>query len=287
MGKRKRRKKGRARGCLLVFLTIIICVVSLHYVQYKWTALHVPYGEKIKENDYDWSRLTIDEKGRKQYTNQEDESAFVGIDVSKYQGDIDWGKVKNDGIEFAIIRGGYRGAGNGEIVLDEKFLENIQQAADVGIKIGVYFFSQAITEAEAIEEANFLLEHTKEYTITYPFVFDMEEFVTEENRIDTLTIAERMAITHAFCDTIQASGKKVMIYGGNSWLLYRLQPSEIQQYDLWLAQYSGEPSYPYQFQIWQYSDAGMVDGIATKVDMNLSFYDYSKNEDNETERTGD
>ncbi len=281
MGKRKRRKKRRARGCMLVFLTIIICVVSLHYVQYKWKALSVDYREKIKENDYDWSRLTTDEMGRKQYTNQENESAFVGIDVSKYQGDIDWGKVKNDGIEFAILRGGYRGSQNGEIMLDEKFLENIQHATDVGIKVGIYFFSQAISEAEAIEEANFLLEHTKEYTITYPFVFDMEEFGAEENRIDILTIEERMAITRAFCDTIQESGKKAMIYGGNSWFFNRLQPNEIQHYDLWLAEYSGEPSYPYEFQIWQYSDAGIVDGIATKVDLNLSFSDYSKNEGNE------
>ncbi|WP_304508700.1 glycoside hydrolase family 25 protein [Anaerotignum sp.] len=245
------------------------------------------YEEKIKENEYDWSRLTTDEMGRKRYTNQENESACLGIDVSKYQGDIDWRKVKNDGIEFAILRGGYRGSGNGEIVLDEKFLENIQQATDAGINIGVYFFSQAITEAEAIEEANFLLEHTKEYTITYPFVFDMEEFGVEENRIDTLTIDERTVISRAFCDTIQTSGKKAMIYGGNSWLLNRLQPWEIQHYDLWLAEYSGEPSYPYQFQIWQYSDSGVVDGIATKVDMNLSFYDYSKNEENETEKTED
>ncbi|MDD3394215.1 MAG: glycoside hydrolase family 25 protein [Anaerotignum sp.] len=284
MGKRKRRKKRRARGCMSVFLIIIICVVSLHYVQYKWKAWSVSYEEKIEENEYDWSRLTTDEMGRKQYTNQENESASLGIDVSKYQGDIDWGKVKNDGIEFAILRGGYRGSGNGEIVLDEKFLENIQQATEAGIKIGVYFFSQAITEAEAIEEANFLLEHTKEYTITYPFVFDMEKFGVEENRIDTLTIEERTAISRAFCDTIQESGKKAMIYGGNSWFLYRLQPSEIQYYDLWLAEYSSEPSYPYEFQIWQYSDAGMVDGIATKVDMNLSFCDYSKNEETEIKR---
>lgn len=286
MGKRKRRKKRRARGCMSVFLTISICVIFLHYVQHKWEALSVSYEAKIEENEYDWRRLATDERGRKQYTNQENESASLGIDVSKYQGDIDWRKVKNDGIEFAILRGGYRGSGNGEIVLDEKFLENIQQATDVGINIGVYFFSQAITEAEAIEEANFLLEHTKEYTITYPFVFDMEEFGVEENRIDTLTIEERTNISRAFCDTIQESGKKAMIYGGNSWLLYRFQPSEIQHYDLWLAEYSSEPSYPYQFQIWQYSDAGMVDGITTKVDMNLSFYDYSKNEGDETEKTG-
>jgi GH25 family lysozyme M1 (1,4-beta-N-acetylmuramidase) len=286
MRKRKRRKKRRVRGCVSVFLTIIICVVSLHYVQYKWKALSVSYEEKIEENEYDWGRLTIDEMGRKQYTSKENESACLGIDVSKYQEDIDWRKVKNDGIEFAILRGGYRGSGNGEIVLDEKFLENIQQATEAGVKIGVYFFSQAISEAEAIEEASFLLEHTKAYTITYPFVFDMEQFGEEENRIDTLTIEERTAITRAFCDTIQEAGKKAMIYGGNSWLLNHLQPSEIQHYDLWLAEYSSEPSYPYQFQIWQYSDAGMVDGIATKVDMNLSFSDYSKSEGNETKITG-
>ena len=287
MGKRKQRKKRRARGCMLVFMTIIFCVVSLHYVHDKWKALSVSYEEKIKENEYDWSRLTTDEMGRKQYTNQENESALVGIDVSRYQGDIDWRKVKNDGIEFAILRGGYRGSSNGEIMLDEKFDENIQQAVDAGIKIGVYFFSQAITEAEAIEEANFLLEHTKDYTIAYPFVFDMEEFGAEENRIDTLTIEERMAITRAFCDTIQEAGKKAMIYGGNSWFFDRLQPSEIQHYDLWLAEYSCEPSYPYEFQIWQYSDSGMVDGIATKVDINLSFSDYSMQEGNETEIKGD
>ena len=283
MRKRKQRKKRRARGCMLVFLTITICVVSFHYVQYKWKALFVSYQEEIKGNEYDWSRLTTDEMGRKHYTNLENESAFVGIDVSRYQGDIDWRKVKNDGIEFAMLRGGYRGSRNGEIKLDEKFLQNIQLSTEAGINIGVYFFSQAITESEAIEEANFLLEHTKGYAITYPYVFDMEEFGEEENRIDTLTIEERTSIARAFCDTIKASGKKAMIYGGNSWILYRLQPSEIQQYDIWLAEYSDEPSYPYQFQIWQYSDSGMVDGIETKVDMNLSFYDYSKSESLEME----
>ena len=203
-----------------------------------------------------------------------------GIDVSKYQGDINWTKVKSSGIDFAIIRAGYRGYGtSGTLVTDSKFRENIQGAIRNNIDVGVYFFSQAITENEAIEEANYVLNLVKDYKITYPIVIDTEDVSNATGRADNLSKGQRTKIAETFCESIKNSGYKPMIYANKWWLKEQLDMNVLEKYDVWIAHYTGaikdnpfaKPSdYDRKYSIWQYTDKGKIDGITGYVDLDIT-----------------
>ena len=196
---------------------------------------------------------------------------MVGIDVSKWNGDIDWKTVAESGIDFAIIRCGYRGTSTGVLVEDPYFKQNIKGATENGIKIGVYFYSQAITEAEAIEEASMALELVKGYHLQFPIYIDTEE---SGGRADKLSAEERTACVKAFCETIKNAGYKAGIYSGKWWYMNKLNTSELEKYHIWVAQYNTECNYPGRFDIWQHTDSGKVPGINGKVDMNISYRVY-------------
>ncbi len=200
---------------------------------------------------------------------------YSGIDVSRYQGTIDWKKVKAAGISFAIIRLGYRGYETGSLNLDESFEQNIKGATEAGIDVGVYFFSQAITEKEAIEEADFVLAHIGKYKLTYPVVFDWEVIGGSDARTDNMDTNILCQAAAAFCKKVSDAGYKPMIYFNSycGYLKYNL--SKIANIDFWFAQYSEKPTFYYNFQMWQYTSSGKVDGIAGNVDMNISFKKYS------------
>ncbi len=229
--------------------------------------------DTLEKNTLDWDQLFWDEKGRLQYDDGT-VGALCGIDVSKYQGEIDWQKVKEDGIDYAMIRLGYRGYETGKVCLDEYFDANISGANEVSLPAGVYFYSQAVTVEEAIEEARFVLEHIDGYTLEYPVVFDTEETASKTGRADALSPALRTDIIEAFCQEIQSAGYTPAVYLSVRWYLEETEPERLEPYDIWLASYRNNPYYPYRIAMWQYTASGSVDGIQGNVDLNLCFDRY-------------
>lgn len=197
-----------------------------------------------------------------------------GTDVSEFQGNIDWVKVKAAGIDFCILRAGYRGYGKkGTLVLDPKFVNNLKNAKAAGLKVGVYFFTQAITVAEAKEEADFVYQYIKGYSLDLPVYCDMEEIYYDTGRLDSanLTMAQKTAIIEAFCDRILALGYEAGVYSNPSWMTYYLDRAKLEaKYPIWLANYVKETKYQYKFNIWQY-DTGTINGISGATDMDVKY----------------
>ena len=196
-----------------------------------------------------------------------------GIDVSYYQGDIDWDKVKASGIEFTMIRLGYRGYGEeGKLVEDTLFTQNIQGALEAGLKVGVYFFSQAITVEEAKEEADFVLERIADYELAMPVVYDWE-YISAEARTAKM---DRRTLTDcylAFCGKIEEAGYTPMAYFNTYQSRSLMNLTELEDYPFWLALYSDRMTFPYRIEMWQYTDSGRVPGVQGNVDINLYFTD--------------
>ena len=190
-----------------------------------------------------------------------------GIDVSKFQGTIDWNAVKADGITFAIIRCGYRGYGTGALVEDATYRRNIQGAINAGLKVGVYFYSQAINEAEAVEEASMVLSLVSGYSLPLGVYYDTE--YVAGGRANAISAAQRTACAVAFCETIRNAGYKAGVYSYASWFYNNLNFANISKYNIWIAQYRDTLSFNYKYNIWQYTGSGRVNGISTAVDMNI------------------
>ena len=229
----------------------------------------------LPKHEYDFTRLVCQSDLMKYYVDGR-QTSYVGVDISKVQDYVDFVKVKKSGINFVMLRAGARGYGTGQLIVDDYFNDNLKRATDAGLEVGVYFFSQAITKEEAVEEANMVLENLGEYRISYPIAFDMEFIENDQARIDSLSKADKTAIAKAFLDTIAAAGYKTMLYGNKEWLIKEIDMSKLTAYDVWLSQLTDVPDYPYQFTMWQYSTQGSVDGIAGAVNMNISFIDYSE-----------
>lgn len=199
-------------------------------------------------------------------------SGVIGIDVSKYQTSIDWNQVKNAGIEFVMVRCGYRGYGSGVLVEDPKFRSHVAGAKAAGLKVGLYFFSQAITEAEAVEEASMAVSLARSVGgITLPIAIDSEYAAGGAGRADGLNKADRTKITKAFCNTIANSGYTPMVYASKSWFSSHLDVSALGSYRIWVAHYAAQCGYTGRYDIWQYTSKGSVAGIKGNVDMNISY----------------
>lgn len=231
--------------------------------------LFIPIENNVKKHTYNLENFKSNDKGEIEYVEGENIKSKKGIDVSKYQGEIDWVKVKADGVEFAFIRLGYRGYGNALLVPDENFIKNIEGAINANIEVGVYFFSQAISTAEAIEEAEFVLNYIKDYQINYPVVFDTEEIINDSSRTENLTKEELTNICITFCERVKTEGYSPMIYANIKRYTTMLDLKKLENYEKWYAQYDSTPYYPYEFSIWQYSEKGYVDGINGMVDLNI------------------
>ncbi len=199
-----------------------------------------------------------------------------GIDVSEFQKIIDWQRVKRTGIDFAIIRVGYRGWGSGRLVTDMFFDNNIKEATKAGIDIGIYFFTQATTEQEAKEEAKYTINLLSKYNVPvkYPIAIDTEKTPPGNGRGDKILKEQRTKIVQAFCQEIEKSGYKSMIYGNKNWLLNDLEIEKLSKYDIWLADYITTTNYQYPYTIWQYTSGGNVSGIGGVVDMNIGYKRY-------------
>lgn len=194
----------------------------------------------------------------------------LGVDVSEHQGWIDWEKVRNDGYEFAIIRVGYRGYGQeGRVCLDDQFYTNIENAQKAGLDVGVYFFAQAINEEEAKAEAQFVLEHIKGYELQLPVVYDPESILDDEARTDNVSGEQFTKNTEVFCRMIEEAGYEPMIYSNMLWEAYEFDLERLEQYPIWYADYEPLPQTPYHFDFWQYTNAGSVDGITGRTDLNI------------------
>lgn len=201
-------------------------------------------------------------------------SSKVGIDVSTFQSTIDWNKVKAAGIDFALIRVGFRGYGTAKLMLDVQFEKNIQGANAAGVDCGVYFFTQAITEEEAREEARYTLDAIKGYEVSYPVVIDTELVGDPSARANNLSASARTNIVNAFCDEVKKNGYYPMVYADKGWLTYNLEAARLTA-DVWLAQYNSTVTYTGEYKIWQYTSEGRVSGISTNVDMNVGLFDYA------------
>ena len=236
----------------------------------------VPIIKDIPQSKLSPGDFKFNDKGELEYFKDGKVASHKGIDVSKYQGKIDWEAVKEDGVEYAIIRLGYRGYGTGAIQLDESFNENIEGALKAGIDVGVYFFSQAISEEEAKEEAEFVLENIKPYKVTYPIVFDTEEVAGEEGRMNKISKDELTDIAIAFLDTVEKEGYTPMIYANLKWFVANLDLERLADYEKWFASYTTPYCFPYEISMWQYTDKGSVNGITGGVDMNISFKEWGK-----------
>lgn len=197
--------------------------------------------------------------------------SITGIDVSSYQGEVDWEQVKDAGIEFAMVRLAYRGYETGKIVDDKYAQANLEGAYDAGLEIGVYFFSQAITVEEAVEEAEYVLKRLGGHNITMPVVFDWEHVDDEDarsNNIDKRTLTD---CAKAFLDTINEAGYKAMLYFNTSQSRNLFHLDELDAYPFWLALYSNRMTFPYKVEMWQYTCTGKVPGISGNCDINVYF----------------
>ena len=195
----------------------------------------------------------------------------MGIDISKHNGNIDWNAVKNSGVQYVILRCGYRGSASGVLVEDQKFKSNIQGATAAGLKVGIYFFSQAVNEVEAVEEASMTLSLIKNYRITYPVYIDVE---SANGRADGISKAARTSVINAFCQTIRNSGYTPGLYANKNWLTEKINTGALGGCKIWLAQYVAAPTYAGRYEMWQYSSRGSIAGIKGNVDLNVSYMGY-------------
>ncbi len=237
----------------------------------------IPISESLEKHSYNKDLFILDDQ---EILTYQDENGTVlsrkGIDVSRYQGDIDWSKVAGDGVEFAIIRLGIRGSAEGTLVLDPTYDQNMQGAAANGIDTGVYFYTQALDEAEAVEEAEFVLEHLSGYDIAYPVVLDVEYIETADPRTKDMSQEDWTKVTIAFCERIKAAGYTPMIYGNLRSFMLMLDMEQLEEYEKWFAFFRTPIYFPYEHSMWQYSNKGRVDGINGDVDLNISMREVSE-----------
>jgi len=243
----------------------------LHFID-AWDEWHdAEIDSSVPMHDYDWNCLSNTEEGIF-YENDERYEIRKGIDVSYHQGKIDWDKVKAAGYEFAIIRVGYRGYGvSGSIKVDKEFHDNIKNAQRVGMDVGVYFFSQAINEEEAKEEAEFVLQQLSGLTLQLPVVYDPELIRHTVARTDNVTGEQFTENTLVFCDILETAGYETMIYSNMVWEAFIFDMQKLSDYTFWYADYEKTPQTPYKFTFWQYTCEGIVDGIDGYVDLNVQF----------------
>lgn len=235
----------------------------------------VEINEDIKKNTYDFSKLTYQEPIMRYYDGGKAASWF-GVDISGGLGDVDFSKLKSAGCDFCMIKVGARGYSSGNIVLDESCKENIEAAIKAGLKVGVYFCSQAVSKSEAKDEVAELVSVIEDYKIQYPVAFVMENVTDDMARIEMLDTDDRTTIAKTFMREVENEGYYPVLYGDKEWLLTMLDMEELQDYDVWLAQDSSKPDYPYTFGMWQYDSDGSISGISKDTALIMSFVDYSK-----------
>ena len=225
----------------------------------------------VPVNKLDNNGFTADSR-LKYYSENGKSASTEGIDVSAYSGDIDWKKVKDSGIDFAMIRVGGRGYGeSGEMYTDERALEYINGAKAEGIKVGAYFFSQAINTEEAIEEADYVKSVLGDIKLDYPVAYDWEIIKDDDARTDNVSASQATECARAFCDRVKELGYTPILYSPSRELYFKYDLSRLADIDIWYCEYANVPTFYYEFSMWQYSATGTIDGIEGAVDLNVCF----------------
>lgn len=240
--------------------------------QEEWVLIS-PY---LTKNTYDFKNLSENANLRK-YTDNGKKISRVGVDISKHNGQVNFNSIKAAGVDFVMLRLGARGYSTGQLSLDDNFLENMDAAIEAGLDIGIYFYSQAISQDEVMQEANFVIQNLEPYRahITYPVAYDMENVANDKARIDGLSRDDKTALAVAFLNGMQTAGYMPMVYGNKEWLIKNVDLTKLQDYDIWLSQEQAIPDYPYQFAMWQYTTTGVLNGVTGDASLNLCFVDYS------------
>ena len=246
------------------------------------TNVYIPKRERvlgqIAKNGYITENFEL-EDGYMIYKDENGEKiSHLGIDLSYHNPMVDWDKLAASGVEFVMLRCGYRGYTEGGLIKDEVFDEYAAEANRVGIKLGVYFFTQSITVEEAEAEADFVLDLIKDYDLSYPVALDTELIEDSEARTNTTEISKelRSQMAIAFCERIKEEGYYPVIYASENWMRRNMDLEMLNQYDFWAAQYQPQNDFLYDFTIWQYTDSGSVPGVAQKADLDISLVDYSE-----------
>lgn len=225
----------------------------------------------VKKNTIDNNNFTSDSTF-KYYSENGKPASMEGVDISSYSGEIDWNKVKNAGVDFAMVRIGGRGYGSdGQMYSDDSALSYIKGAKAAGLKVGVYFFSQAINNDEAIEEADYIKTLLGDETIDFPVAYDWEIIKDDDARTDGVSAAQATACAKAFCNRVRELGYTPILYSPSKELYFKYDLSQLSDVDIWYCEYSDVPTFYYQFSMWQYSSTGKVDGIEGDVDLNVCF----------------
>lgn len=233
-----------------------------------------PISDTLKKHEYAYENFVKQENEEIVYVDEgKNIRSKKGIDVSKHQGKIEWDKVSEDDVSYAFIRAGYRGSSEGKLVEDEFFVDNVEGAAENGVDIGIYFYTQAMTPQEAKEEAEFVIELIEPYDIAYPVVLDLEE-TDASARTAKMTKEEYTKVAIAFCETIKEAGYTPMIYGNLKTFMIMLDMEQLEDYEKWFAYYDETVYFPYAFNVWQYSSKGNIAGINGDVDLNICMKDY-------------
>lgn len=237
--------------------------------------MHIPKFN-VSDNHYKPDSF-LDRKGVITY---EDGPSYIGINVNEQQGEIDWAQVAASDVDYVLIRVGYREYGRGKLVADKNFEANIKGAAAVNLPVGVYFFSRAITDTEAEEEATFVLEQIRGYNIDYPIAYNWQYRLKEDGSLDESarnTGCNGDQVTgfiDAFCKKVKTAGFTAAYYCDKSMGYTKLDLNRLSGYEMWYSEYRAVPSFYYDFGIWQYTKEGTVPGISEQVPINLALKKY-------------
>ena len=231
----------------------------------------------LTKNTYDFTRME-EKAGLKRYMENGRKISYMGVDLSKQNGDVNFASMKAAGVDYVMIRLGGRGYSTGQITLDENFKKNMDGAVEAGLDIGVYFYSQAISQEEVVQEVEFIVQNLAPYKaqVKYPVAMDMEFVANDEARIDGLSKEDKTELTSSFLEGLKGAGYVPMIYGDKEWLIKEIDLTRLQGYDVWLAQEEDLPDYPYQYTMWQYATDGVVNGVTGDANLNICFVGYSQ-----------
>lgn len=233
---------------------------------------------KIAMNSYKTENFRIDEGFMAYFDEKGEKISHLGCDLSYHNKNVNWAELAASGCEFVMLRCGYRGYTEGGLMEDEKFDEYARAARAAGINVGVYFFTQAVNEEEAIEEANYVLEIIEDHDITYPVAFDTEYINDPKARTNVEDISDelRSKICIAFCERIREFGYYPIIYASENWMRRNMDLKMLTDYEFWAPQYLDENDFLFDFSIWQYTESGSIPGVKGDVDLDISMVDYAQ-----------
>ena len=268
---RRTKKRSQRLALLILLLIAIIAAVAAGVLIYRAQHSIIKNELGLRNIEMDLSQLQTGGTFYAYENSADDVITSVGVDVSTYQGTVDWAAVKDAGVDYVIVRAAYRGYETGRIVPDDLYEQNIRGAVDAGLHVGVYLYSQALSEDEAREEADYLLGLIEGLPVDYPVVYDQEEYTADQARTDGLTGEQATLNALAFCERVYDAGHIPMIYTNNDWAQNMYDMERLDHYPIWYADYTAAPSLTGGFAMWQYTDSGQVPGVTGPVDLNLLF----------------